>query len=250
VLPFAVNAGALGIAVLLLLTLPAVFAPPSRPEHEPGAARPRLASARHDLGEGLRWMWQHSAIRDVTIMAGVVCAMDAAWFAIFVLYVMRVLHQQAGAYGLLLAIGAIGGVTAGGTAAALTRRIGPWRSLLAAGLAMAATQVALGLTGNVIIAALLQVLSSAAFALFNVTAVTMRQRQVPGTLLGRVTSVYGTVTQGAEALGAIAGGVIAATVGIRAPMLIGAGPIAAVTILFTWRHRDGDAARATPTPSP
>jgi hypothetical protein len=60
----------------------------------------------------------------------------------------------------------------------------------------------------------------------------MRQRQVPDALLGRVTSVYGTVTQGAEALGAIAGGALAATAGIRAPMLVGAAPIAVVTILL------------------
>jgi predicted MFS family arabinose efflux permease len=60
---------------------------------------------------------------------------------------------------------------------------------------------------------------------------------VPDALLGRVTSVYGTVTQGAEALGAIAGGLLAATAGIRAPMLIGAGPIAVVTILLAWRYR-------------
>lgn len=256
VLPFAVNAGTLGIAVLLLLTLPAIFAPPPRqpsgparspakspgksPAKSPGktSAKTRLSAARHDLGEGLRWVWQHHAIRDVMIMAAVVSAMDAAWFAVFVLYVMKVLHQQAGAYGLLLAIGAVGGITAGATAAALTRRIGPWRSLLAAGLAMAASQAALGLTGNVIVAALLQVASSGAFALFNVTAVTMRQRQVPEPLLGRVTSVYGTVAQGAEALGALGGGVIAAAAGIRAPMLIGAGPIAAVTILLAWRHRN------------
>jgi MFS family permease len=237
VLPFAVNAGTLGIAVLLLLTLPSVFAPPPRPEL--GTGRTRLASARRDLGEGLRWVWRHPGIRDVTIMAAVVSAMDAAWFAVFVLYVMKVLHQPPGAYGLLLAVGAVGGVTAGGTAAALTRRIGSWRLLVAAGLVMAAAQAALGLTGNVIVAALLQVPGSGAFALFNVTAVTMRQRQVPDALLGRVTSVYGTVTQGAEALGAIAGGAVAATAGIRAPMLIGAAPIAAVTVLLAWRHRSG-----------
>ena len=88
-----------------------------------------------------------------------------------------------------------------------------------------------------IVAALRQVPSSGAFALFNVTAVTMRQ--VPDALLGRVTSGYGTVAQGAEALGAIAGGAVAAAAGIRGPMLIGAGPIAAVTILLAWRHRRG-----------
>jgi predicted MFS family arabinose efflux permease len=75
----------------------------------------------------------------------------------------------------------------------------------------------------------------------------MRQRQVPDALLGRVTSVYGTVTQGAEALGALVGGGIAVAAGIRAPMLIGAGPIAVVTILLTWRHRHREADGAAPS---
>src|ERR1700733_7071973 len=48
VLPFAVNAGTLGIAVLLLLTLPGVFAPPPR-KREAGPGRARFASARHGL---------------------------------------------------------------------------------------------------------------------------------------------------------------------------------------------------------
>lgn len=246
VLPFAVNAGTLGIAVLLLLTLPAVFAPAPRERRDQGAGQSRLSSARHDLAEGLRWVRQHRAIRDVTIMAGVASAMDAAWFAVLVLYVTQVLHQRPGAYGLLLAVAAIGGVIAGGTSAALTRRIGPWRSLLATGLVMAATQAGLGMNSNVIVAAALLLVSSAAFALFNVTAVTMRQRQVPDELLGRVTSVYYTVTQGSEALGAIAGGALAATAGIRAPMLAGAIPIAATTILLAWRRRHA----STPAPVP
>jgi hypothetical protein len=51
-------------------------------------------------------------------------------------------------------------------------------------------------------------------------------------LLGRVGSLFGIVTRGTEALGAIAGGVLAATAGIRAPMLAGAPPLAiAVAVL-------------------
>ena len=123
------NAGTLGIAVLLLLTLPAVFAAPPRPE--PGAARPRLAAARHDLAEGLRWVWRHPAIKDVTIMAGVVSAMDAAWFAVFVLYVAKALHQPPGAYGLLST--RVGYPAAWGVAAGVSL-------LAAAGIAYAAAR--------------------------------------------------------------------------------------------------------------
>lgn len=248
VLPFAVNAGTLGIAVLLLLTLPSVFQPaPREPRQAPAS---RGASVRQDLAEGIRWLLRHRDVRDLTIAVGVISAMDAAWFAVFVLYVIRILHLQPGAYGVLLAIGALGGIATGAAGARLTRRLGPWPSLLLAGLTMAVTQAALGLASSVIIAALTQFASSGAFALFNMTAVTMQQRLVPAGLLGRVTSLYGTVARGTEALGALAGGALAAVAGIRAPMLAGAVPIAAVTALLAWRHRGAaPAADATSAPS-
>ncbi len=102
---------------------------------------------------------------------------------------------------------------------------------------MAASQLVLGLTANVIIAASMLAASSAAFALFNIVAVTMRQRRVPDDLLGRVSSLYGTVAGGAEALGALAGGGIAAAAGIRATMLVGVAPIAIAVVWIAWRHR-------------
>ena len=240
VLPFAVNAGTLGIAVLLLLTLPSVFQPaPPAPASASASAR-RNAAVRRDLAEGLAWLRRHRDIRDLTVAAGIIAAMDAAWFAVLVLYVTQILHQRPGAYGALLAIGAIGGIAAGASGSRLTRRLGAWRSLLLSGLVMAASQLVLGLTANVIAAASMLAASSAAFALFNIVAVTMRQRQVPDSLLGRVSSLFGTVAGGAEALGALAGGGIAAAAGIRATMVIGAAPIAGVIIWAWWRHRQPD----------
>jgi MFS family permease len=248
VLPFAVNAGALGIAVLLLLTLPSVFRPVSQPARQASAAS--LAALRRDLSAGLAWLRAHADIRDLTIAVGVISAMDAAWFAVLVLYVIQILHQQSGAYGLLLAIGAVGGIAVGGIGPRITRRLGPWRSLLLAGLVMAATQTVLGLTADVVIAAAMLAASSAAFALLNMTAVTMRQRRVPDDLLGRVSSLYSTVAVGSEALGALAGGALATVIGIRATMLIGAVPTAAVIIFMASRHRADRPDPPGPVPLP
>jgi MFS family permease len=235
-LPFAVNAGTLGISVLLLLTLPSVFGPVSESAHPESATS--LAALRQEFSDGVRWLWRDSGVRDVTIAAGVISAMDAAWFAVLVLYVIHVLDQKPGMYGILLAIGAIGGISVGGIGPPITRRLGPWRSLLIAGLVLAASQAVLGLTANVIVAAPMLATSSAAWALFGMTAVTMRQRQVPDHMLGRVTSLYRTVFQGAETLGALGGGAIAAVAGVRATMLVGAVPITATVVLLAWRHRD------------
>ena len=234
VLPFAVNAGALGIAVLLLLTLPSVFQPAGQPaQHDQARTR---ATVRQDLAEGLAWLGRHSEIRDLTIAVGVISAMDAAWIAVLVLYVIQILHQKPGAYGALLAVSAVGGIAVGAIGSRLTRRLGMWPVLLLAGLAMAASQLVLGLTANVLIAGPMLAASSAAWALFDMTAVTMRQRLVPDRLLGRVTSLYGTVFGGAEAVGALAGGALATAAGIRSTMLVGAMPIAAVTIVTAGRH--------------
>jgi MFS family permease len=246
VLPFAVSAGVLGIAVLLLVTLPSVFQPVRQPARDEPATS--LAALRREFAEGLGWLWRHPAIRDVTIAVGVIVAMDGAWFAVLVLYVIQDLHQRPGVYGLLLAISAVGGIAVGGIGPPVARLLGPWRSLLIAGLGMAASQTVLGLTTNVIIAAAMLAVSSAACVLFDVTAITMRQRQVPDNLLGRITSLYRTVLQGSAALGALSGGLIAAVAGIRATMLIGAIPIAATIILLTWHHRGtaGTAGIASP----
>jgi MFS family permease len=235
VLPFAVSAGALGIAALLLLTLPSVFQPEGRPAQQDSAGT--RGTVRRDLAEGLAWLRHHSEIRDLTIAVGVLSAMDAAWIAVLVLYVIQILHQKPGAYGALLAIGAVGGIAAGAIGPRLTRRLGQWPVLLLAGLAMAASQLVLGLTANVPTAALMLAASSAAWALFGITATTMRQRLVPDRLLGRITSLYGTVFGGAEAVGALAGGALATAAGIRSTMVLGAMPIAAVTIVTVWRHR-------------
>jgi predicted MFS family arabinose efflux permease len=239
VLPFAVNAGALGIAVLLLLTLPSVFRPVGQPARQERAMS--LAALRQELSAGVRWLRQHRDVRDVTIAVGVIAAMDAAWFAVFVLYVIQILHQKPGMYGLLLAIGAVGGIAVGGIGPYITRRLGPWRSLLIAGLVMAASQTVLGLSAHVIAAAAMLAASSAAFALFNMTAVTMRQRLVPDHLLGRITSLYRTVADGSQALGALAGGAFATIAGIRATMLIGALPIATTMVVLSWHHRGASA---------
>jgi MFS family permease len=236
VMPFAGNASALGLSALLLLTLPSVFqtGPRGRPDRD---VLITVRSLRRDLWDGFRWLRTSSDIRDVIIASGVICFLDAAWFAVLILYVIQILHQQPGVYGFLLAVGALGGLLTGAIGARIFRQLGGWRSLLLSGIAMAGAQAVLGLSANLVIAAAMIFAGSAAFALFNIATVTMIQRSVPVSMLGRVTSIYLTATRGAEAVGAIGGGVLATTAGIRAPMLAGAVPTAAVMILLSWRHR-------------
>ena len=56
--------------------------------------------------------------------------------------------------------------------------------------------------------------------MWNVVTVSLRQRVVPGHLLGRVNSVYRMLGWGLMPFGALAGGFVAHAAGLRAPYLV------------------------------
>jgi predicted MFS family arabinose efflux permease len=57
--------------------------------------------------------------------------------------------------------------------------------------------------------------------LWNVVTVSMRQREVPAELFGRVNSVYRMLGWGTRPLGALVGGIVAEAAGLRAPFIVG-----------------------------
>ncbi|WP_194892577.1 MFS transporter [Catenulispora pinisilvae] len=130
---------------------------------------------------------------------------------------------------------AIGGLSGGFFAAALTRRIGVRITTLACLALAAAGQLALGTTSSVILTAAVLATSSMAFAIWNVQARTTIQRTVPAHLLGRVISINGAVITAASLAGAGLGGITASRLGLHAPFLLGipvlvvAGTLTAVT---------------------
>jgi predicted MFS family arabinose efflux permease len=172
-------------------------------------------------GAALASLWRSPPLRSMLVLGSVLVAADSAWFALLVLYTTQELALPAAAYGVLLAVGAAGGVVGGLLAARLADRFGRGVALLAAVGVAASTQVALGLTAEPVLAAVLLLGSSFAFAVWNVTSVSARQRLVPAGVLGRVVGAYRTCTMSAAAVGAVLGGIVAAGFGLRAPFLAG-----------------------------
>jgi hypothetical protein len=70
-------------------------------------------------------------------------------------------------------------------------------------------------------------------ALWNVVAVSLRQRITPDRILGRINSSYRLVAWGTRPLGAAAGGLLGELVGLRAVFGIAAGLILATLIGMT-----------------
>jgi Na+/melibiose symporter-like transporter len=227
VLPFATNTGTLAVAVLLVVSITGMFVPAAPPG-------PR-ASLRHEIGEGLRWLWAHRPLRTMTGLGVVLAFADAAAFSLLVLYNLEVLRLGSAAFGLLLAAGAVGGVLGGLTAPAVARALGTTHALALAVALTGVGHVVLGLAGRPVVAGAMLAVSSAAFGIWNVISVSLRQRLASDRLLGRVSSAYRTLVVGAVPVGALAGGALAAATDLRVPYLAGGALLLAAAVSFLLR---------------
>jgi predicted MFS family arabinose efflux permease len=183
------------------------------------------------------------AIENIVEMAGL---------AMLVLLAQDVLGLDARGYGLLLACLAVGGVLGGTVAARLHRRVGDQGSVVGSILLMSTAWALLAATTLPVVAGAGIALYGLAAVWWNVVTVSFRQAVVPERLQGRVNSAYRLVTWGTLSVGAAAGGVVAAQLGLR--FLYG---VAAVVLLglagLAWRLLDAGsfaAARTAAGPSP
>lgn len=198
-LPFFTNASLLALALVLVAGLPALQAT-SPPVGEP--------DERISAFAGWSYIRSQPLLRTVTWSTAILGAVDAAWFSLLVLFVRDELGFGGAGFGLLLAVGALGGLAG----AALADRW-PSTSLTAVSLmvfgSMAVSLIALGLAPTTFVTVVALVVTSAGFAVWNVFVASTRQRTTPPELYGRVGATYRTLVISATLLGALAGGIIA-----------------------------------------
>ena len=222
-LPFGLDAMSFAGSAALLARLPRTGEAP------PDASHP---SIRAQVAEGLRWLARHRLLRVVAVLLGIYNFANQMGQAVLVLLATQTLHVSTRGYGLLLASSAVGSVVGGLVNPILTRRIGMLPSLVLPAFVTSAAFVGIGLApGPVVVAALLACQGFSA-AMWNVVTVSLRQRVVPGHLLGRVNSVYRMLGWGLMPLGALAGGFVAHAAGLRAPYIV-AGLLCGLSTLVT-----------------
>ena len=108
--------------------------------------------------------------------------------------------------------------------------IGLVASLAISMSAFAVTFVGVGLAPGLAVAAMLMWCEGFAVTMWNIVTVSLRQRVVPAHLLGRVNSAYRMIGWCLIPLGALAGGLAAHGIGLRAPYAIG-GSLCRVTLV-------------------
>jgi MFS family permease len=191
-------------------------------------SRREPTTLRADVVEGLRYLWRHRLLRTLAAMTGLFNFATNATFAVFVLYAVgpdSAMGLTEVSYGLLFATIAAGSLIGALLADRIIRRLGRSRSLFLGILGGVGTVGIAAVTTIPLVIATAFLIGGLTNALWNVVAVSLRQRITPDRILGRINSSYRLVAWGTRPLGAAAGGLLGELLGLRAVFAIAAGLI-------------------------
>jgi MFS family permease len=205
-------------------------------------------AVRHEIAEGVGWLWRHAPMRTLAITIVMFNLTFGAAWSVLVLYSTQVLHMSGAGFGLLITASAVGGLV-GTTSYGWLERHFSLADIMRVGLLIETfTHLALALTREPWVALLVMVVFGTHIFVWGTTSTTVRQRAVPGELLGRVTSVYQIGSMGGMVVGTALGGVIAGLWGLTAPFWFGFVG-SAVLVAILWRAL-GHIAHAGAAPRP
>lgn len=181
------------------------------------AERPKLT---RDLIEGLRFVAGNRYLRAVALVGGLCNFFVSANQPIFILYAVRYRQFPASALGLVLSVGAVGGVLGALLAAGLVRRFRPGYVYIASlTLAFAAPLIMPAATGPKTLTGveftLAYFLSFLGVSIVNVLILSLRQTITPAALMGRMNAAMRAVMFGLGALGGPAAGLAATVMGVH-----------------------------------
>jgi MFS family permease len=230
-LPMGINVLACGAAGLSYFSLRASYAVPV------AESRPRRA-VYSDIKDGAIWLRGNQIILRLTVIGAIASIGYMIPFSYLVLYTNRVLGLNAAGYGLLLSVSALGGLLGSWAASRLRSRIGYGWSILAALTLGAVTFVVVSVTTNVVVVAVALAGYICHAVVWNVLSSSVRQKIVPAEFMGRVGSVSRLLGLIGLAAGALAGGWLASTFGLRIPFAVAAAlfVIASLLCVATMRQ--------------
>ena len=214
-LAVAVDAASFGVSAIAVT---AIRTEESQPKKR---SNPNL---RLEISEGLQFVFRHPILRAIAITTATSNLFSSTMAAVEIVFLVRVVHLQPGVIGVVIASAGLGGVIGASTASTLARRVGSARAAVI-GIAMTAPVLLMPLStsaNGAILFAIGWFSMGLGATIYNVNQVSFRQRLCPPGLLGRMNASMRFVVSGVMPIGALIGGVIGSTLGLRAALWVGA----------------------------
>lgn len=190
----------------------------------PDEARPNIWTA---IGQGLKQLLRQPLLRAFALCNACTNFFGAVIGTVYTLYLLQELQIEPAVVGFIFTAGGIGGVLGAVLASWVTRRLGTGQAILIAGLLGGLVWWLVPLaTAPLALALPLLAANRFLFGLFNpvyrINQLSVRQAITAPELQGRVNASMRFLAGGVVPVGALAGGWLGSSVGLRPTLLIGA----------------------------
>jgi len=205
------------------------------PEAAP-APRAERQTIWKDIGEGLGVVFGNPLLRAIAGCTATSNLGNNSWQAILILYLTRRLGLGAGVIGLIFATGSIGFLCGVLLAGRIARRFGLGPAIVGSiafgslgALLIPIAQRPASFALPLLIAS--QFIAGGSGTIYNINQVSLRQAITPDHLLGRMNATMRFIVWGTLPIGALIGGALGGTIGLRPTLIVGA---IGETFAFLW----------------
>jgi len=192
---------------------------------EPAIEPPAQRHLGREIAEGLRFVFGNRSLVGIVGCTGSSNFCNSIVGSVGVLALTRLWGATAGVVGLVLVSGGLGGVVGALTASRIANRIGQARTIWVSIAATAPFALLLPLAGRgwlLSMYGLGWLMLGFGGVVYNIAQVSYRQAICPDRLLGRMNASVRFLVWGTLPLGALVGGVLGNTIGIRPTLWVGA----------------------------
>lgn len=221
VVPLAVGGGGYAVAAIMALALPAVAARAARQGQAAHDASADATPAPKVTGrEGIRYLWTHPYLRNMTLMTSVEAALLTFAQASSLLLFLDRFDVPTAALGAVTAAIGLGGLGGSLIAPALVARWGRARVMLGATLVGGLGLLAVAVSPWLWLAMIAYGVGAGGVSAWNVPWASARQALIPGRLMGTVIGFARTIAWGLIPIATLAGGLVA-RIDLQLPFAIG-----------------------------
>jgi MFS family permease len=188
-------------------------------------SRSKETDLRREIGEGVRFVLGNPLLRAIALCTGTSNLFSSIAEAVIYVLLARQLHLSAGWIGLISSTSAVGGLIGARMAARVTARLGQGPAIWMSVLVIAPTGFVAPFVHrgwSLVALAAAQVLMWAGVVVYNITQVSFRQGLCPPALLGRMNATMRFLVWGTLPLGAVIGGLLGSTIGVRPTLFVAA----------------------------
>ena len=196
------------------------------------AKAPQQPPSTTSMWEGIKLLFGDRRLKVLVLVVSLLAGLQGMETGVLVLLATKLWGVRTGAFGVFLAVGAVGNLLGSFLTERFVGRFGSAPTLIGTAMVSGSAYLVMAAAHGWQWAGPAYFVMGTAVAMLSVVAISLRQRLTPPDLMGRVGGAWRGVVWGTAPIGALLAGILAALGGLRLPILLAGALQILVALVF------------------